>query len=333
MNALQSGFFASHTPSTPFFSLEFSPPKTAQGEKNLENRLERIALWKPLFGSVTFRIPGTTITQSIDFASKIKRDYGIEPLLHLTCVNMTLGKINCALRRAKEKGIINILALKGDYPDSEALASAGLTETNLVKPEFTFASQLVEYIKTNPEFKDVFNVGVVGHPEGYFRKDSTDLKVCSIDQIYNNKNISDGIDLQEIRFLKTKVDKGANFVISQAFYSSDKFLNWYNTCRVYGISVPIIPSFFPIQTYKSFELVTKLNSLYVPQDLLDKVKPATNDKIKLEEMGVDLAVKQISEIRESTDVIGFHISTLNLEKNVKKILEGTGFIQNENIPF
>ncbi|THH12009.1 hypothetical protein EW145_g283 [Phellinidium pouzarii] len=155
----------------------------------------------PIAVSVTWGAGGSTRERSLDLAEIAQTEYGIDTLLHLTCTNMEQGLVDGALRKAKELGIENILALRGDPPRGEEYWIP-------TDPRFTHAIDLVKYIKSSPEFSSSFCVGVAAYSDGH----DTDVDEDT-----------------ELNCLKAKVDAGAEFIITQLF------LRWITVPVIPGI--------------------------------------------------------------------------------------------------
>lgn len=123
---------------------------------------------------------------------------------------MKISEIKEKLTIAKKNGIQNILALRGDPPKG--------TETwEKTEGGFQYAIDLIKFIKQ--EFGDYFGIGVAGYPQGH----------------------PDGNYEEDLKFLKLKVDAGAEFIVTQLFYDVDQFLDFVKDCRKIGITVPILP--------------------------------------------------------------------------------------------
>src|SRR5215213_9649082 len=103
----------------PVFSFEFFPPKSEQGEVNLETALQELVPLAPAFVSVTYGAGGSTREKTIDIVSRINRDFGLEAMAHLTCVNATVDDLRRTLDEMRDAGIENVLALRGDPPRGE----------------------------------------------------------------------------------------------------------------------------------------------------------------------------------------------------------------------
>ncbi|KAI0032200.1 methylenetetrahydrofolate reduct [Vararia minispora EC-137] len=281
-----------------FYTFEFFPPRTDQGFNNLLPRISRLAQLRPQGVAVTWGAGGSTKDRSLELAAIAQKEYGLDTVMHLTCTNMRQGLVDEALRSAKAIGVQNIMALRGDPPRGEEYWIA-------TDPRFKHAIDLVSYIRSSPEFSDAFSIGVAGYPDGHGDKLFTDE--------------------EEMVHLKAKVDAGADFIVTQIFYDIDNFLGWVQKLRDYGITIPILAGIMPIQTYASFQRVTKLCGTHVPPSLMQGLDLIKGDDQKVKEFGVQLSVKMVLRIAASGAVRGFHFCTLNLEKSVQRVLENVGW--------
>lgn len=273
----------------------------------------------PEFISCTWGAGGSTHERTLELCSTTQSVYGLDTCMHLTCTNMEKDKIDIALKQAKEAGIQNILALRGDPP-------RGHEYWTPIDNQFSHAIDLVKYIRQ--QYGDTFCIGVAGYPEGHV--DSP------------NKE-------QDMQYLKEKVDAGADFIVTQFFYDPEAFINWMQNIRHIGITVPVVPCIMPIPTYQSFRRMIHLCNVKVPTEVmkdLDEIKvkqtkkkericnhfwtlPLTclqSDDQKVKDYGVRLAVNIINELHKRANICNFHISTLNLERSTRLILEQLGLI-------
>ncbi|KAF9014000.1 methylenetetrahydrofolate reductase-domain-containing protein [Cyathus striatus] len=280
--------------STPFYTFEFFPPRTDQGFENLIARISRLSTLNPLAISITWGAGGTTKERSLDLAGLTQSGYDLDTILHLTCTNMQQGMVDEVLETAKERGIRNILALRGDPPRGEE-------EWIPSDPRFTHGIDLVSYIRSLPDYSSHFCIGVAAYPDGH--ADS------SLDED------------EELDYLKAKVDAGSDFIVTQLFYDVDRFLEWQKKVRAKGINVPIIPGVMPIQTHASFLRLTKLCGTRVPPSVTSVLGPISHDDQLVKDFGVTLAVEMIQRLATEGSVPGVHFCTLNLEKSVQRVLE------------
>ena len=218
--------------------------------------------------------------------------------MHLTLTNMPIEQVDNALAVAKEKGIKNILALRGDPP-------RGQENWTQSQEGFKYAADLVRYIKS--KHGDYFGITVAGYAEGHIECES---------------------QTSDWQFLKEKVDAGGDVIVTQLFYDVDIFLEFVRNCRELGINCPIIPGIMPIQSYAGFHRMISFCKTIVPQYILDDLEEIKNNDDAVKAYGIKLAIDMCKKLKEN-GVEGFHFYTLNLERSVRKILEGLGIVNVE----
>mmetsp|Transcript_1827 Transcript_1827/g.4212 ORF Transcript_1827/g.4212 Transcript_1827/m.4212 type:complete len:622 (+) Transcript_1827:238-2103(+) len=277
-----------------FYSFEFFPPKTQAGVMNLYSRMDRmIAKFEPLFVDVTWGAGGSTSKLTLEISKNVQNYCATDVLMHLTCTNMPKGDVKNALEKAKEAGIRNILALRGDPP-------LGRDTWEKCEEGFAHAIDLVKFIRQ--EYGDYFGIAVAGYPEGHI----------------SSPNLE-----QDMKHLKLKVDAGADFIMTQLFYDVDLYLNFVKRCRTAGIKCPILPGLMPISGYNAFKRMIAFTKASVPESLLRALEPIRNNDAMVKAYGIELGISMAKRLLES-GAPGFHFYTLNLEKSVTKILAGLG---------
>ncbi|KAG5175982.1 methylenetetrahydrofolate reductase-domain-containing protein [Tribonema minus] len=277
-----------------FYSFEFFPPKTAAGVENLHLRMERMAALEPLFIDVTWGAGGSTSELTLAISAAAQKYLGVQVLMHLTCTGMTVEQVKEALIKAREAGIQNILALRGD-------PSKGSAAWEAVTGGLANAAELVKLIRE--EHGDYFGIAVAGHPEGHIDSTSTE---------------------QELLHLKDKLAAGADFVITQFFYDPAAFLTYVEHCRAVGITAPIIPGIMPIQSYTAFKLMTDYCKTKVPLAIREALEPIKDNDEAVRAYGVTLGADMCRALVRA-GVPGLHFYTLNLEVAVTNILKATGY--------
>ncbi|XP_045601696.1 methylenetetrahydrofolate reductase (NADPH) [Procambarus clarkii] len=281
-----------------FFSLEFFPPRTKGGAVNLLARFDRLREGNPLFCDVTWHPAGNpggdTETSSLTIAGAALNYCGLETMLHMTCCSMTKAEITKHLQRAKDIGIRNILALRGDTPH---------VDEDWVPPKdgFSYATDLVRHIRK--EFGDYFVICVAGYPMGHPEATSYE---------------------DDLKYLKQKVDEGANFIITQLFFKAQTFIKFVRDCKRLGINCPIIPGIMPIQSYDSLRHIVKLSKLDVPQDIMDVVAPLKDNDEAIRNYGIHQTCMLIRELFDAEMAPGVHFYTLNREVATTAILKQLG---------
>lgn len=270
----------------PVLSFEIFPPKRDRALEEIDETLRILCELAPDFISVTFGAGGSVNhNRTIELAKKIKREYNIEPLVHLTCLHYTKEEISSILKELKENDLANILALRGDRnPDLVA------------KEDFRYASDLVEYIRSD----NYFHVSGACYPEGHLEAASPE---------------------EDIQNLKKKVDCGASHLVSQLFFENDLFYSFVKRCRERGISVPIEAGIMPVINKAQIERMVTLCGASLP-DKFDRIlKKYENRKEALFSAGMAYAVNQIVELL-AQDVDGIHIYTMNNPAVARHICEG-----------
>lgn len=270
----------------PVLSFEIFPPKKEAELENIDATLSTLAKLNPDFISVTFGAGGSsTNNKTVELAKKIKNEYGIEPLVHLTCINHGKDEIKAILEQLQDAGIFNILALRGDRnPDIAP------------KDDFKYASELVTYIK---EYGD-FHVSGACYPEVHLEAEN---------------------EVTDIRNLKKKVDAGVGHLVSQLFFDNDNFYDFLLKLKIAGIDVPVEAGIMPVTNRAQIQRMVTMCGAVLPekfQRILDKYG---DNKEALFDAGMVYAVNQIVELI-SHGVDGIHIFTMNNPIVAGRICDG-----------
>lgn len=285
-----------------YYSFEFFPPKTEAGLENLLTRIDRMTRrLDPLFIDVTWGAGGSTSARTLAVASQAQRYFGVDVLMHLTTTGMTRESLVSALHQAKICGVHNILALRGDPPRGKR----SWEPDDVSGGDCDRALDLVALIREL--HGDYFGIAVAGHPEGH----------------PSSKSIE-----EEMLHLKQKIDAGADFIITQFFYSVPAFVNYVKTCRAHGILCPIIPGIMPVQSFSTFLRMTQYCGVHVPMPIMKRLEAVKSDDEAVKQIGWELAAEMCREILSNSeiDVDGVHFYTLNLERSVTRILMDMGAV-------
>ena len=271
----------------PVFSIEFFPPKTPEG---VEQLFETVAALRPLgpdYVSVTYGAGGSTRDGTVEIADRIKRDNGIEVMAHLSCVGETREGLEEILRRFEEIGIENVLALRGDPPRGE---------TEFTPPEggLSSAAELTGFISERHDFA----IGGACFPEVHPEAASLDA---------------------DLVYLKTKVDAGASFLITQLFFDNQVYWDFVAAARERGIDVPIIPGVIPIASYGQVARICELCNASIPERL-DRAMSALGGDPEAERLlGVAYASQQCDELLAG-GAPGIHFYALNRAPGTRAVL-------------
>ncbi len=283
------------------FSFEFFPPKTDKGSINLFDEIAELTELKPDFVSVTYGAGGSTRQQTHDLVVRIKNETPLDPIPHLTCVCHSRQEIGAILKRYAEAGVSNILALGGDPPKD-------LVDYRKEDDEFQHAVDLVKFIRefnqsgVHPDPRG-FGIGVAGFPEGHHATPHR---------------------LNEMNFLKEKVDAGVDYVCTQLFFDNRDFYDWRERCELAGVNVPLVAGIMPVTSAKMF---TRLPDLALgaryPAKLLRRFEQAGDDDAAIRKIGVDWATQQCRDLLDN-GVAGIHFYTLNNSTATKEIYRRLG---------
>lgn len=270
----------------PVLSFEIFPPKRDKTLEDIDETLKVLCELEPDFISVTFGAGGSVHNnRTIELAKKIKKEYGIEPLVHLTCLHYSREEISGILKELKENGLENILALRGDRnPDLED------------KEDFRYASDLVQYIRQD----DYFHVSGACYPEGHL--EAADLE-------------------GDLRNLKKKVDCGVSHLISQLFFENDIFYSFLDRCRAAGIETPVEAGIMPVINRAQIERMVSLCGASLPEKFSRILQKYENRREALFDAGMAYAVNQVVELL-AQDVDGIHIYTMNNPAVARQICDG-----------
>ena len=293
MQLVRDIFAAKKATGRPVVSFEFFPPKTEEGVRTLlEKTLPALQTTKPDYCSVTYGAGGSTREKTLLIVDSIQRQHGLTAVAHLTCVCATRDEIRDLLKQIQALDVKNVLALRGDMP--------GGGEFALTPGGFEFASELVQFIRQNGDF----SIGVAGFPEGHL--------ACK------------GGKEQDWAHLKTKIDAGADFVLSQLFFdNSDYFKFRDQMTKRHGVTVPLVPGIIPILSGPQIKRFTALCGSRLPEPLIAKLDALGDDDAATTEFGIEYATRQCEELLNQ-GAPGIHFYTLNKAHSTKRILENLG---------
>jgi methylenetetrahydrofolate reductase (NADPH) len=274
-------------------SFEFFPPRSEDGWEELFQTIKSLVPLHPSYVSITYGAGGGTRSRTHDLVVRIQRETGIPVVAHLTCVGSTRDEIQEIVEQYVEKGIHNILALRGDVPrgtdPKNAFQSGG----------FHHAADLVAFIKE--KFPHI-GVGVAGFPEGH---PETPNRLIETDN------------------LKTKIDAGADYIVTQLFFDNRDFYDFCERCHFVGIDVPIIAGIMPIISRRNMSRMAELAAgARFPAALLRATQRAHSDEY-VRHVGVHWATEQVRDLIDH-GVSGIHFYTLNRSRASREICEALG---------
>lgn len=291
------------------FSFEFFPPKTEDGVDNLFERMDRMVAHNPTFCDITWGAGGSTADLTLDIANRMQNMICVETMMHLTCTNMPVEKIDHALNTIRSNGIQNVLALRGDPPH-------GQDKFVQIQDGFACALDLVKHMRS--KYGDYFGITVAGYPEAH-------PDVIGIDGVATLEGYH-----SDLAYLKRKVDAGADLIVTQLFYDTDLFLKFVNDCRKIGITCPIVPGIMPINNYNGFIRMTGFCKTKIPAELMAALEPIKDNEEAVRAYGIHYGTEMCKKIL-AHGIKTVHLYTLNMEKSALAILKNLGLIEEAKI--
>lgn len=272
----------------PVISFEVFPPRPEVSLNTVFLTIEKLKDLNPDYISVTYGAGGGSRNRTIEIASKIKNEYNIDVLSHLTCVSTSPKDIDNILESLSNANVDNILALRGDVPMDTQISFNPFYY-------FSYASDLVSYIKK----RQGFCIGAACYPEGHLQ--STDKK-------------------SDISNLKFKVDCGVDFLVTQLFFDNKLFYTFLEEISKAGINVPVTAGIMPVFNSTLIKKFTSMCGASIPKKLRLILNKFDNSPDDLSKAGIEYAVNQINELIEY-GVSGIHLYTMNKSDQVKTIMD------------
>lgn len=269
-------------------SCEVFPPKKFEGVAQAQQIAGEIARMKPAFMSVTYGAAGSAPGHTLSVAQAVAAE-GITPLCHLTCVQSSREHVTQVLRDMKAAGMVNVLALRGDLP-----------KNGECQKDFTYASELVEFIHTQGDFC----VGAACYPEGHPECPSR---------------------RQDMDNLKRKVDAGVDFLTTQMFFDNGILYNFLYRALRAGINVPVCAGIMPITTAAQVDRAVKLSGSIMPPRFAAIADRFGDDPAAMTQAGIAYATEQIIDLI-ANGVTNIHLYTMNKPWVTKAIMDNLSSI-------
>ncbi|MBC2596214.1 methylenetetrahydrofolate reductase [NAD(P)H] [Ruficoccus amylovorans] len=267
------------TAGEPVFSVEFYPPKTEEGARQMLRTAKSLSAFRPDFVSITYGAGGSTRERTLEYGELMRDLFHFEVMPHLTCVGHSRDELAAMLERFQQAGFRNIMTLRGDPPK-------GKTDFQPHPDGLAHASELVAFIR---ERFPHFCLGVAGYPEKHPEAPSLE---------------------SDLAHLKHKVDQGADFITTQLFFDNADYFVFVDKCRALGIEKPIIPGILPAL---SLDQVTKFCGFCqakLPSGLVRRLEAVAGDEDAERRVGVEWAHEQVKQLLEA-GAPGVHLYILN----------------------
>ena len=261
------------------FSIEFFPPKTAEGAEKLRGVRAKLAAFNPAYFSVTFGAGGSTQSGTRDTVLEIQRE-GLIAAPHLSCVGRSRDDLRAVLAEYQSHGIRQVVALRGDLP-------SGYGVSGLASGEFRHANELIEFIRA--ETGDWFHIDAAAYPEMHPQAKSPQA---------------------DLHHFARKIQAGANSAITQYFYNADAYFRFVDEARKLGLNVPIVAGIMPITNYTQLMRFSDMCGAEIPRWVRLKLASFGDDAESIRAFGLDV-VTQLCEQLFKGGAPGLHFYTLN----------------------
>ena len=279
-------------------SFEVFPPKTDDNYESVKIATEEIARLSPAFMSVTYGAGGGTSRYTLDIAQKIRKEWGVESLAHLTCVSSTRETVKERIADFKAAGIENIMALRGDIP-------ANMAGADRSQWDYRHAVDLIADIKGSG---GDFCIGGACYPEVHPESET---------------------QKEDILHLKEKVDAGCDFLTTQMFFDNNLLYNFLYKIREAGITVPVVAGIRPITNAKQVERAIHLSGSFMPRRFQSLVDKFGNDPLAMKQAGIAYATDQIIDLY-ANGVTNVHVYSMNKSDAAAAIWENLSNIVGKN---
>lgn len=271
------------------FSVEFSPPRNAEGMEKLRATRAELARVAPAFYSVTFGAGGSTRDGTLSTTLEIQQA-GLPAVPHISCVASTRAYVRELLQTYRDAGIRHIVALRGDAPSGMA-GSAG---------DFRYAADLVELVRA--EHGDWFHIEVAAYPETHPQARTP---------------------AEDVQNFARKVRAGANSAITQYFYNDEAYLRFVDETRRLGCDIPIVPGIMPITNYTQLARFSDACGAEIPRWIRRRLESFGDDRAAIRAFGTEVVSALCVRLLEH-GAPGLHFYTMNAATATLEIWQRAG---------
>ena len=270
-------------------SFEVFPPKKETSFESVKTATEKIAAMSPAFMSVTYGAGGGTSDYTLSVAQNIQEKYGVPTLAHLTCISSSKAIVKKRIDDMKSAGITNVMALRGDLTPE-------LQNSDKKYWDYRYAVDLIRELCENGDFC----IGAACYPESPNQR-------------------------EDIKYLKEKVDAGADFLTTQMVFDNNLFYNFLYKIREAGITVPVIPGIMPITNANQVDRAVKLSGAFMPQRFKAVVDKFGTSPEAMKQAGVAYATDQIIDLY-ANGITNVHVYSMNKPDIAKGIMQNLSAI-------
>lgn len=277
-------------------SFEILPPLKGKTIESIYNHLDPLMEFKPSFINVTYhrseqvfkkradgsfdRIEVRKRPGTVGICAAIMNHYKIDAVPHLICGGFNLQETENALIDLAFLGIDNVLVLRGDAAKNETIfepePQGHSYAIDLLKQALNLNNGIYLEEEIRDGYKTQFCIGVAGYPEKHFEAPNMQT---------------------DMRYLKMKVDAGADYITTQMFFDNNKYYQFVKECRASGIDVPIIPGLKPITSKRQLSMLPRTFHVDIPTDLSNEIMKCKTDK-EVELVGQEWLLNQSRELKK-----------------------------------
>jgi len=298
------------------FSIEILPPLKGKDIHSVYAGIDPLMEFKPAFIDVTYHREEFVLRKRVDggfdkvytrkrpgtvaICAALMNHYKIDTVPHLICGGFSKEETENALIELNFLGVDNVLVLRGDNVKNEA---------NFV-PEPDGNKDSLELLK---QVKNM-NSGIYLDPD---LENATPSNFCISVSGYPEKHFEAPNMASDLKWLKAKIDAGADYIVTQMFFDNSKFLDFVEKVKSMGINVPIIPGLKPLSTKKQLSILPKIFHIDIPEALSNEIEKCKDDKA-VKEVGIEWAIQQSKELK-AAGIPVLHYYTMGLADATKKI--------------
>jgi len=278
-------------------SFEVLPPLKGKGIEALYKHLDPLMEFKPAFINVTYHRSEHVFKKRVDgsfekviirkrpgtesICAAIMNKYNVDTVPHLICGGFSVNDTEDALLNLQYLGIDNVLVLRGDAAKNETAfepePGGHKFASDLLKQVVNLNAGLYLEEDLKATNKTTFCIGVAGYPEKHFEAPNMQA---------------------DLRYLKSKVDGGADYIVTQMFFDNEKYYAFVKACRDNGINVPIIPGLKPIYSRKQLTVLPKTFHIDLPADLANEIQKCKTDE-EVEQVGAEWLLAQSKDLKKN----------------------------------
>lgn len=278
----------------PALSYELYPPRSTSAAENLWRTIRELEQTSPDYVSVTYGASGSNRDTAVELLGRLLRETALRPLAHLTCVGNTRESLAGLVDELITLGVRGILALRGDAPKEKFLPPGDLI----------YASDLVTLVREAERRRRAhlcagrLAVGVAAYPTKHPESPSFD---------------------HDVEALLAKQTAGADFAITQVFFSPDHFQRLVSAARRAGVDIPIIPGVMPLTSVRRLDRLIELAGIEMDHNLRNRLAAADDDGAR-RRIGVQATV-DLANAALDAGAPGIHLYTFNEHAAALDVLE------------